>query len=95
MIVRARGLAGREVGTERTPFLGAGSRVRPIRPDAPETTDERDLVELDEDRRARLVAFIEANNRMPADAKERLLGQLSQPMVPAQMVARIESRMGG
>ncbi|MEO0692003.1 MAG: efflux transporter periplasmic adaptor subunit, partial [Pseudomonadota bacterium] len=57
--------------------------------------DEPDLVELDADRRARLVAFIEANNRMPADAKERLLGQLSQPMVPARMVARIESRMGG
>ncbi|MEL6799413.1 MAG: HlyD family efflux transporter periplasmic adaptor subunit [Pseudomonadota bacterium] len=95
VIVRARGLAGREVVAERTPFLGAGIRVRPIRPDAREIADEPDLVELDADRRARLVAFIEANNRMPADAKERLLGQLSQPMVPARMVARIESRMGG
>lgn len=95
VIVRARGLAGREVVTERTPFLGAGIRVRPIRPDTPEAPEEPDLVELDDDRRARLVAFVEGNNRMPADAKERLLGQLSQPMVPARMVARIESRMGG
>jgi len=95
VIVRARGLAGREVVTERTPLLGEGIRVRPLRPDAPETAEEPDLVELDDERRARLVAFVQSNNRMPADAKQRILAQLSQSRVPARMVARIESRMGG
>jgi hypothetical protein len=32
---------------------------------------------------------------MPPDAKERVLGQLQQDRVPAQMIERIESRMGG
>jgi hypothetical protein len=41
------------------------------------------------------VAFIEANPSMPPDAKERVLGQLRQDEVPAQVIQRIESRMGG
>jgi multidrug efflux pump subunit AcrA (membrane-fusion protein) len=94
VIVRARGLTGREVVAERTPLLGAGIRIRPVRPgnaDAPPQDPE--LVALDPERRARLVAFVEGNHRMPAEAKERVLGQLQQDKVPARMVERIESRM--
>lgn len=54
-----------------------------------------DMLELTEDRRARLVAFVEGSDRLPAEAKQRLLAQLAQPRVPARMVARIEARMGG
>ena len=57
--------------------------------------DVPDMVELTEERRARLVAFVEANTRMPQEAKARVLAQLAEPSVPAQVVARIESRMGG
>jgi hypothetical protein len=32
---------------------------------------------------------------MPADVKRRLLAQLNAERVPAQMVDRIESRIGG
>lgn len=53
-----------------------------------------DMVELTDERRARLLAFIEANDRMPADAKARFLDTLQQPTVPADMIARLESRMG-
>lgn len=100
VIVDAEGLAGLEVVAKRSPFLGAGIKVRPIRPDkeasaGPEDGDTDDLVELDDDRRARLVAFVEGNDRMPADAKERVLAQLRQDRVPARVVTRIESRMGG
>jgi RND family efflux transporter MFP subunit len=98
VIVRAVDLYGREVVAERTPLLGAGIRVRPVRP-APEGVEEAavepEMVDLDPERRARLVAFVEGNAFMPADAKERVLGQLQQDRVPAQMIARIESRMGG
>lgn len=94
VIVRARGLAGREVVAERTPLLGAGIRIRPIRPGNAEAAAEGpEMVELDPERRARLVAFVEGNQRMPAEAKERALGQLQQDKVPARMVERIESRM--
>ncbi len=93
ILVRGRGLAGREVVEAISPVLGAGIQVRPIRrgaaPEAPE------MVELTDERRAKLVAFVEANNRMPADVKERVLSRLAEPKVPAQMIQRLESRMGG
>ncbi|MEM8802418.1 MAG: HlyD family efflux transporter periplasmic adaptor subunit [Pseudomonadota bacterium] len=94
VLVRARGLAGREVVAERTPLLGAGIRVRPIRPGA-EAPSGPEMVALDPDRRAKLVAFVEGNQRMPAEAKQRVLGQLQQTEVPLRVVERIESRMGG
>ncbi|MDJ0637403.1 MAG: HlyD family efflux transporter periplasmic adaptor subunit [Paracoccaceae bacterium] len=93
VIVRAGGLAGREVVAERTPLLGAGIRIRPIRPGGAEAPEGPDLVELDPERRAKLVAFVEGNQRMPAEAKERVLGQLQKDKVPARMIERIESRM--
>ena len=37
----------------------------------------------------------ESSTRMPAEAKERILSQLSQDRVPVQVVQRIEERMGG
>lgn len=86
-------IAGREVVEARSPLLGAGISVKPLRkgaaPQAPE------MLKLSQERRAKLVAFIEGNSRMPAEAKARALAQLAEPMVPAQMVERMESRMGG
>jgi hypothetical protein len=97
VIVRAVELYGREIVAERTPLLGAGIRVRPVRPEAAaeEAAAEPEMVTLDPERRARLVAFIEGNPFMPPDVKERALGQLQQEQVPAQVIERIESRMGG
>ena len=93
VLVRGRGLAGREVVSERSPLLGAGIRIRPVRPGAAEAPAEEELVELDPERRARLVTFVEGNQFMPDEAKARVLAQLKEPRVPARMVERIESRM--
>lgn len=106
VIVRAEGLDGRMIVAERSPLLGAGIKVRPVAPEpredgpgeTPEAADVPEapaMVELTAERRARLVAFIEGSSVMPADAKQRVLAQLSQPMVPAQTIERIEARMGG
>ncbi|MEL6565770.1 MAG: HlyD family efflux transporter periplasmic adaptor subunit [Pseudomonadota bacterium] len=95
VLVRARGLAGRDVVDARSPLLGAGIRVRPVRPAEAGVPTEPEMVELSEERRARLVAFVEGNQRMPAEAKARVLARLSEDRVPANMVARLESRMGG
>jgi multidrug efflux pump subunit AcrA (membrane-fusion protein) len=96
VLVRARGIEGREVVAERTPLLGAGIKVRPLREEtlsaAPE---EPELLELTDERRARLTAFVESNTRMPEEARQRVLHQLTQAKVPAQVVERIESRIGG
>jgi len=95
VIVRARNLQGREIVAERTPLLGAGIRIRPVRPDGQDVPQQPELLALDPDRRARLVAFVEGNKFMPDEAKTRVLAALKEDRVPARMVERIESRMGG
>ncbi|SIO46874.1 HlyD family secretion protein [Rhodovulum sp. ES.010] len=95
VIVRAAGLAGREVVAERTPLLGAGIKVRPIRPEADAAPAPPEMVALTPERRAALIAFIEGSAMMPSEAKARVRAQLEQDLVPAGMVERIESRMGG
>lgn len=96
VLLRGEGLEDREVVEARSPLLGAGIAVTPLRigreDPAPATPA---MLELSAERRARLVAFVEANDRMPQEAKARVLAQLAEPQVPAQMVERIESRMGG
>ncbi|MEZ5723458.1 MAG: efflux transporter periplasmic adaptor subunit, partial [Paracoccaceae bacterium] len=97
ILLRAPDLAGREVVRARTPLLGAGIKVRPLRVETGEVVqaEEPERIDLSPERRARLKAFVEASERMPADVKTRLLSELEQPQVRAQMVARLEARMGG
>ena len=95
VIVSAAGLEGREVVTTQSPILGEGILVRPLRAEAAATAEaEPDTIQLDPERRARLIAFVEANGRIPADVRARMLEQLAQDEVPARMVDRLESRMG-
>lgn len=94
ILVRGEALAGREVVSQRTPLLGAGIKVRTLRGDGVTAPPAEELVALDADRRARLIAFVEANTRMPAEARESLLAQLAQDRVPASVIARLEDRMG-
>ena len=84
---------GREFVTKLAPHLGAGIKVRPSREGA--GFEEREMVRLEPARKAKLIAAIEGNTRMPSQVKDRLLGQLQAEEVPADVVARIESRMGG
>ena len=90
-------IAGREVVAERTAALGAGILVRAIgEAGTPEGgPDAGAMIRLDPERRARLVALVEDNARMPGDVKARLLAQLEAEEVPADMVARLEDRAGG
>lgn len=86
---------GRVYVTALTPQIGVGIKVKPLRDGVAEEAAEPEVIALDEARRAKLVAFIEGNDRMPADVKERILGQLREPEVPKEVVDRLESRMGG
>jgi hypothetical protein len=95
VLVRAAGLAGREVVAERSPLLGSGIKVRAMRSGDAPAPEAPAMVALTEERRAKLIAFVEGNTRMPDEAKQRILAQLAAPEVPAQMIERIESRMGG
>jgi hypothetical protein len=98
ILVRGEGLDGREVVRERSPLLGEGIKVRPLRQSqdgSQAAPAEPEMLELSEERRARLVAFVEGNSAMPDEIKSSILARLQQPRVPAQMVERLESRMGG
>jgi RND family efflux transporter MFP subunit len=93
VLVGAEGLSGREVVAQRSPLLGAGIKVRPLR--AQSEADTSKLMDLSDERRARLIEFIRDNAQMPETEKTRLLAQLEQVQVPAGMVQRLETRMGG
>ncbi|WP_037316582.1 efflux RND transporter periplasmic adaptor subunit [Ruegeria halocynthiae] len=94
VLLRGQGLEGREVVIGRTPLLGVGVRVRPLRvEDSAGVTP--DMVELSDEQRARLVAQVEASDAMSGDAKAQALGQLDEVRVPASLVRSIENRAGG
>ena len=95
VLVRGRGLVGRNVVSARTPLLGAGIKVKPLTAEGVTKIEEPEMLELSQERRDKIRAFIQANKRIPEEAKARILGQLDEPKVPAQMVQRIEGRMGG
>jgi multidrug resistance efflux pump len=106
VLIRAADLTGKQIVSERTPLLGGGVLVRPLAPPpepgteqtaqaAPAAPPPPETIALTDERRAKLIAFVEANRRMPAEAKERVLSQLKQDEVPTRVVTRIESRMGG
>ena len=62
-----------------------------------ETAVERkvpQMVKLEPERRAKLIAFIEGNKWIPKAAKERTIGQLTKTEVPQKLLDRLESRMG-
>lgn len=94
VLVRGDALWGREVVSRRSPLLGAGIRVRAVRGDS-DVAAEPEMVELSAGRRDKLIAFVQANKRMPDEVKQRILTALEADKVPAQMVNRIEARMGG
>lgn len=54
-----------------------------------------DTVLLSTEQRARLIKFVEANERMPAAAKARTIKSLEGQDVPKQLVERLRGRMSG
>ena len=91
-LIVANAPAGRDYVTERLPQLGAGVKVRPVRPG--QGMQATETVALTSERRARLIAAVEANTQMPKAAKDRVLSRLAEGDVPKDMVDRLEARMG-
>ncbi|WP_322894392.1 MULTISPECIES: efflux RND transporter periplasmic adaptor subunit [unclassified Yoonia] len=92
VIIAAADLAGAMVVMERSPLLGAGIKVRPIRPGVV-VEETAALIPLDADRRARLIAYV-TDGPMPDEVKARIIAQLEQDEVSSETVERLESRMG-
>ncbi|PSL18200.1 efflux RND transporter periplasmic adaptor subunit [Shimia abyssi] len=94
VLVRGQGLPGRQVVSRRTPLLGEGIAVKPVT-NTGGPIEAPAMVSLSDEDRAKYVAFVEGNQRMPENVKKRLIAQLNQPEVPAQMIERLQGRMGG
>ena len=90
VIVDAAPIAGREIVSDRTPQVGQGIKVRPLRPQA---APQR--VALDAAERARLIGLVEADPSLSDADRMAYVAQLSAPDVPADLVAQITSRAGG
>ena len=99
VILRVGALAGREIVLERTVLLGAGILVRPVRDQGSGLTRAQDkaaaLVVLSPERRAALIAFVEAGADLSDSARAEMLARLRAPRVPSEIVSRLEARMGG
>jgi multidrug efflux pump subunit AcrA (membrane-fusion protein) len=96
VLIAARALAGLEIVREIGPSLGAGILVRPQRETATGEVviDAPEMVTLDPERRARLIAQVESNTRMPEPVRARMIAQLSEDEVPASMLERLENSGG-
>lgn len=70
----------------------AVSTADSLKPDDRGTDGE--LIDIEPDRRSRLIAAVEANTRIPSDRRESILKALQQDQVPRRMIDRIESRLG-
>ena len=96
VLIRAPQLEGREIVAVRTPLLGEGIRVRAQRAEAAAIPEAPEMVALDEETRARLIAQVEGATMMPDQVRTRILAQLSQDQVPARLLERLQQgRRGG
>jgi hypothetical protein len=76
-------------------LLGAGIKARPLGAGAAAPQESSEMLDLNEERRARLIAYVTGDRDMPDAARARVLVQLAQARVPAGLVQRLETRMGG
>ncbi len=97
LVVRADDLAGRKLVLARAPQLGSGIRVEPRAPGGGvlQKSEAEETVEVSDDLRQQMIAFVEANKRMPTNRKKELLERLQQEKLPKAMVDRLTTRMGG
>jgi len=92
---------GRTYVIERSSQIGTGIQVNPLEPVSAEEAAaitaapaaEPEMITLDHERRAKLIAFVEANQSMAADSKARILSELALPEVSLELVERFEAKM--
>ncbi len=91
---------GRSFVEIRALQLGPGIQVTPVlpKPDgapvaAPAAAPAPDTIALEEDRRAAIIAFIEASEQMKPEKRVQWLAELAQPEVPRATVEKFEAKM--
>ena len=92
IVIRSDDLDGKEVVSKYSQLLGKGIKIKPIRAKVAgeEVFSGPEMVELDDKRRARLIAAVEANAYIPKNVKKKILTALSKKKVRADMIERLE-----
>ena len=88
LVVDGEGLDGETIVLERVPQLGAGIRIQPRQPDAPEF-EEVEVVELTAEEQRAMISTLQANTRMPKEVRDRILAQVQEGKIPAQTAERL------
>ncbi|TNE68714.1 MAG: hypothetical protein EP336_04465 [Rhodobacteraceae bacterium] len=98
---------GRQYVTARALQLGPGIVVTPVvpalatetapsaTPATPAPAPAADTIALDNTRRAAIIAFIEASDKMKPEKKAQFLEELSRPEVPRATVEKFEAMIAG
>ena len=99
---------GRQYVLARALQLGDGIQVTPVEvaaasetpADAPAATEAAApaapaTIALDEDRRAAIIAFINASENMKPEMRDKFLAELAEPEVPLATVEKFESKIAG
>ena len=93
--------AGAEYVMQRSPQLGVGLKVKPLR--ASDLNDDKtskpdgdkNFVDLDEKKMKELVEFVKSMDRMPENVKDRLIKEISSGKVRQKTLRRLEKGMEG
>lgn len=94
-VILADAPEGARYATDRSPQLGKGVKVRIIGDNDAAPVPAPDLVSLDPSQQEKMIAFVQANTRMPEKMKNRILTRLRTGKAPQRMVDRLTARMGG
>ncbi len=92
---------GAEYVVQRSPQLGRGLKVKPLRPtdlnnDRTSTqNDDEKLVELDQKKKNELIEFVKSMDRMPENVKDRLIKEINSGKVRSKTLRRLEKGMEG
>ncbi|QIE41745.1 HlyD family efflux transporter periplasmic adaptor subunit [Rhodobacteraceae bacterium SC52] len=101
VLVRAPALEEAQIVADRNPSLGAGLKVRII-DRAPQSNARTgadavrgQMIDLNPERRAALMALVRADANLPEQERDRMLSILANTAVPAGIIDQIEQRRGG
>ncbi|MEM9715010.1 MAG: HlyD family efflux transporter periplasmic adaptor subunit [Pseudomonadota bacterium] len=90
VFISATGLTGALVVNENTPQLASGIRVKPVINGQPV---EEKMVELSEEQKAKFLAFVTGNDRMPDNVKARLIKQIESGAMSEEAFENLNQRV--
>lgn len=90
ILIDTDGIVGRQLVLARAPQLGAGIKVQTRSQGSP-ALEDREVIRLDPDRRARLLAALRAQADLPDRVRSRMASALERDEVPKKLVDRLEA----